>query len=78
MVEYTPILALFLLIAIPSVRLTGLGIEEKFCKLQAAYLSNRVLYGTSHGGNNYSVWAPCGVQTVLGPDPNGSNLSGFS
>lgn len=31
LVEYTPILALFLLIALPSIKLLGEGINKKFC-----------------------------------------------
>ena len=34
MVEYTPILALFILIALPSINLMGQGIHQKLCEIQ--------------------------------------------
>ena len=73
-VEYTPILALFLLIALPSVQLTGVNLSKKFCEVEAGFYQN--ITTTSSAGNAIvAAFLPCGARSAL--QETGPNQSGL-
>jgi hypothetical protein len=79
-VEYTPILTLFLLVTIPSVQLAGLSLSNRFCELKTGILNNKSTEalppdsGTS--SLSYSVYALCVTMASEEFSPPGK--SGFA
>ena len=65
-VEYTPILALFLLIALPSVHLTGVNLSKRFCEVEAGVGGSIHIRGAwlkaDVGTASAASFLPCGSQ----------------
>lgn len=77
LVEYTPILALFLLIALPSVQLTGVNLSKRFCEVEAGVgRSIQNSYGANYqevtwAGTSTSICGYMPISLLTGPIQSG-------